>query len=42
MGEDDWKRLYREFVESVFVPGGLPGKRCWGGRKCTTPAARRM
>jgi hypothetical protein len=33
VGEDDWKRLYRQFLESVFVPRGLPGKRFWGWKE---------
>jgi hypothetical protein len=31
--EDDWTELYRRFVESVFAPGGLPGKRFWGWKE---------
>jgi hypothetical protein len=27
---DDWLRAFRDFVESLFVPQGLPGKRWWG------------
>jgi hypothetical protein len=33
VGEDDWTRLYRGFVESIFVPDGLPGKRFWGWKE---------
>jgi hypothetical protein len=33
VGEDEWRRLYRQFFESIFVPGGLPGKRFWGWKE---------
>jgi len=29
-GREDWVRTFRTFVESLFVPDGLPGKRHWG------------
>lgn len=37
---DDWRRLYREFVESVFLPEGLPGRRVWGWKEVHYVGAR--
>lgn len=33
IAQDDWKALYRRFLESIFAPGGLPGKRFWGWKE---------
>ena len=33
VAEEEWKQLYRQFLESIFVPGGLPGKRFWGWKE---------
>jgi len=33
VGEEEWRQLYRQFLESIFVPGGLPGKRFWGWKE---------
>ena len=30
---EEWRRLYREFLEAIFVPGGLPGRRVWGWKE---------
>lgn len=37
--EHEWRRLYREFLQSVFVPRGLPGKRFWGWKEVHYTAA---
>jgi hypothetical protein len=33
IGEEEWRRLYRQFLDSIFVPRGLPGKRFWGWKE---------
>jgi len=33
IGEEEWRLLYRQFLESIFVPEGLPGKRFWGWKE---------
>ena len=36
---EDWLRTFRAFVESVFVPDGLPGKQYWGFKEIRYMAA---
>jgi hypothetical protein len=33
IGEEEWKHLYRQFLESIFVPRGLPDKQFWGWKE---------
>jgi hypothetical protein len=33
IAEEDWRDLYRRFLEAVFAPQGLPGKRFWGWKE---------
>jgi hypothetical protein len=40
IGEDEWKQLYRQFLETIFVPGGLPGKRFWGWKEVHYTASK--
>jgi hypothetical protein len=35
----DWEQRYRELVEALLVPGGLPGKRFWGFKEIRYGAA---
>jgi hypothetical protein len=42
VGEDEWRQLYRQFLESIFVPGGLPGKRFWGWKEVHYMASKQQ
>lgn len=33
IGEEEWRHLYRQFLESVFVPQGVSDKRFWGWKE---------
>jgi len=42
---EDWVRTFRGFLDALFVPGGLPGKRWWGFKEIrymATPADRTL
>ncbi len=42
---EEWLRMFRAFLDAVFVPGGLPGKRWWGFKEIrymATPADRTL
>jgi hypothetical protein len=40
IGEEEWTRLHRQFLDSIFVPGGLAGKRFWGWKEVHYMAAK--